>query len=394
MAKCQICNFPLHINPTKVRAQNDENMSYGDFIIEKEHKFFRNIFSKEEIESSVAIKNIESFHEHFCKFLQIIIFAQECINSMKEFSECFYNILTDLCYEYCKDCVDFTELKEKISGIDVKSKQKSKIPKFTLQLYAFVYQKLMCFPTTKFECETLNTKDLFETVHKIVNVKIHLHHSHVTSEIIGYVHDFCNWQIRANEVVSCIAHNFLKFDLFFLLKNIRLSVWRAKDINIGGKNLTNTNFASIDNFKFIDTMKYYQTSLGQLSETLSDEEIQNIAELTVQFITNHDHLSTVWKNLTVYQKNKIIKIIVSGKGVIPYEKIEIIDSPSQKPEDGIFFSKDEFFSSLKNKMVDDESYENAKQLFIILKMRDLSDLNDLYDAQDVIILLESIENRF
>ena len=141
-------------------------------------------------------------------------------------------------------------------------------------------------------------------------------------------------------------------------------------------------------------MKYYQTSLGQLSETLSDEEIQNIAELTVQFITNHDYFSTVWKNLSVDQKNKIIKIIISGKGVIPYEKIETIDSLSQKPEDGIFFSKDEFFSSLKNKMVDDESYENAKQLFIILKMRDLSDLNDLYNAQDVIILLEIIENRF
>ena len=141
-------------------------------------------------------------------------------------------------------------------------------------------------------------------------------------------------------------------------------------------------------------MKYYQTSLGQLSETMSDEEIQNIAELTVQFINNHEYFSTVWKNLTVDQKNKIIKIIVSGKGVIPYEKIETIDSLSQKPEDGIFFSKDEFFCSLKNKMVDDESYENAKQLFIILKMRDLSDLNDLYNAQDVIILLEIIENRF
>ena len=282
---------------------------------------------------------------------------------MKEFSECFYDVLTDFCYEYCKDCVDFTELKEKISDIEVKSKQKSKIPKFTLQLYAFVYQKLMCFPTTKFECETLTTRDLFESVHKIVNVKVHLHHSHVTGEIIGYVHDFCNWQVRENnDVVSCIAHNFFKFDLFFLLKNIRLSVWRTKDINIGGKNLTDINFASIDNFKFIDTMKYYQTSLGQLSETLSDEEIQNIAELTVQFITNHDHFSTVWKNLTVDQKNKIIKIIVSGKGVIPYEKIETIDSLSQKPEDSIFFSKDELFSSLKNKIVHDESYENAKQL--------------------------------
>ena len=190
-------------------------MSYGDFIIEKE-QIFKKYFFKKELESGVAIKNIKSFHEHFCQFLQIIIFAQQSIDSLKEFSDCFYDELTDFCNGYCKDCSDFTELKEKISDIEVKSKEKPKIPKFTLQLYAFVYQKLICFPTTKFECETLTAKDLFESVHKIVNVKVHLHHSHVTGKIIGYVHDFCNWQVRENnDIVSCFAHNFFKFDLFF-----------------------------------------------------------------------------------------------------------------------------------------------------------------------------------
>ena len=302
--KCHICTFPLHINPTKVNVQK-ENMSYGDFVIQKEHKFLRNIFSKEELETSDAIKNVESFHEYFNKFLQIIIYAQECINSMKDFSECFYDILTNFLNDHCVDCNDFLELKERISGVEVKSKQKSKIPKFTLQLYAFIYQKLMCFPLTKFECETITTKDLFVDVHKIVNVKIHLHHSHVTGKIIGYVHDFCNWQVRENyDVVSCIAHNFFKFDMFFFIKSIRLSVWRTKDINIGGKNLTEINYVSIDNFKFIDTMKYYLTSLRQLSETMSDKEKDNIAKLTVQFISNHDYFSTVWKDLTYHQKKK------------------------------------------------------------------------------------------
>ena len=253
----------------------------------------------------------------------------------------------------------------------------------------------MRFPLTILECETLTTKDLFESVHKIVNVKIHLHHSHVTDKIIEYVHDFCNWQVRENnDVVYCIAHNFFKFDMFFFIKSIRLSVWRTKDINIDGKNLTDLNYASIDNFKFIDTMKYYQTSLGQLSETLSDKEKESIANLTVQFLNTHDYFSIVRKNLTHNQREKIIDIIVSGKDVIPYEKIETIESLSCKPEDGIFFSKDEFFSTLKGKSVDDDCYENAKQLFIILKMRNLSDLNDLYNAQDVIILLEIIESRF
>ena len=59
-----------------------------------------------------------------------------------------------------------------------------------------------------------------------------------------------------------------------------------------------------------------------------------------------------------------------------------------------FFSKDEFFSILKDKAVDDEAHENSKKLFILLKMRDLSDLNDLYNAQDVILHLEIIKNRF
>ena len=65
-----------------------------------------------------------------------------------------------------------------------------------------------------------------------------------------------------------------------------------------------------------------------------------------------------------------------------------------KPENGIFFSKDQFFSTLKGKIVDDEEYVNSKTLYILLKVRDLSDLNNLYNAQDVILLLEIMENRF
>ena len=76
------------------------------------------------------------------------------------------------------------------------------------------------------------------------------------------------------------------------------------------------------------------------------------------------------------------------------KKIETIDSLSMRPEDGIFFSKDDFVSTLKGKNADNECYENAKQFFILLKMRHFSDLNDLDNAQDVIILLEIIENRF
>ena len=41
--------------------------------------------------------------------------------------------------------------------------------------------------------------------------------------------------------------------------------------------------------------------------------------------------------LTEKQKNQVLKIIASGKGVIPYEKIDVIDALQKEPEDGIFF---------------------------------------------------------
>ena len=69
----------------------------------------------------------------------------------------------------------------------------------------------------------------------------------------------------------------------------------------------------------------------------------------MQFLTTHSHFSKTWKELSSDQKNKVIETIIGGKGIIPYEKIKSIDSLEITPEDGIFFSKDEFFSTLKGK---------------------------------------------
>ena len=390
--ECVVCRFPLDATPTTTQ---NEKMSYGNFIIKKEHMFLRNIFSKQELSKSIALNTFESFHKHFIEFLEIVIFLEEGISKLLHFSDCSYPTLIRFIQKHLSEFDSFEQVKEDIEIVEIKGYTNTKIPKFTLQLYAFVYDKIMKFPFSRFDCETVTTTNLFLSVYRIINAKIHLHHSHVTGEVKGYAHDFCNWTIRENhDVVPCIAHNFFKFDMFFLLKGIRLSVWRTDDINIGGANMVDINYAQIDNFKFIDSIKYYQTSLAKLSETMSPEEKTRVAKLVEQFLTTHSYFSTIWNEMHFVEKNKIIDIVVSGKGIIPYEKIQTIDSLSVKPEDGIFFTKDEFYSSLKDESVDEISYKNAKTLFLTLKMRDLSDLNDLYNAQDVIILLEIIENRF
>ena len=161
----------------------------------------------------------------------------------------------------------------------------------------------MDFSHGKFDYEILTTYDLFICIHKIINVKIHLYHSHVTGKIIGYIHDFCNEKIRENkDVFSCIAHNFFGFDIYFLLKGIRLSVWDTKDINIGGSGLTTINFANTGEVKLIDTMKYFLTSLGRLSSTLNSIERERVEKLKLQFSTTNTYFSRVWKELSDNQK--------------------------------------------------------------------------------------------
>ena len=96
-------------------------------------------------------------------------------------------------------------------------------------------------------------------------------------------------------------------------------MWRTKDLNIGGSRLTNINFANLGSqVKFIDTMKYYLSSLGSLASTLNDVEKICVKKLTLQFLNQHDYFSQIWLLLAFSQKRKVLDIIVSGKGLIPY----------------------------------------------------------------------------
>ena len=386
-----LCSFQLEINPTSFDA-NENTMLYADFITFKDHKFLRNIFSNEELSKTDALKDLKTFHEKFVRFLRITVSLQNAFKINEKFDECFDDGLLDFCRNNCADCPDFGEIKELISDVKIKNKSNTKISKFTVQTNAFVYRRLIDFPQGKFDYETVTTLNIFESVRRIIDVKKHLHHSHVTGKIISYAHDFCNLKVRENQnQFTCIAHNFFGFDMFILIKGIRLSIWGTKDVNIGETGLTNINFASISTqVKFIDTMKLFLTSLGQLASILDDVE-KKLEKLNIHFLKQHRYFSHIWKQLKLSEKKEISDIIVGGKGVIPYEKINSIDSLNLKPEDGVFFLKDECFSTLDGKAVDDEDYLNSKKLYTLLQMRDFSDLNDLYNVQDVILLLEIID---
>ena len=210
----------------------------------------------------------------------------------------------------------------------------------------------------------------------------------MTGKIIGFAHNFCNLKCKENyHTIPVLAHNQFRFDFFLFLKGIRPSVWETSDIAIGGKNPTNVNFANIKSqVKFIDTIKYFQQSLGSLADSMTDEEKHNVRKNCRNFIAD--------KLMFLNEENEkwVLDYLCSGKGMIPYQMITDFDSLNLRP-DGDFFKGESFYSTLKEKNISEEEYEKVKNFFTILRLKTLGDLNKIYNFQDTTILCEIFEQR-
>ena len=105
------------------------------------------------------------------------------------------------------------------------------------------------------------------------------------------------------------AHNQFRFDFFLFLKGIRPSVWETSGINIGGSNPINVNFAIIKNqVQFIDTVKYFEQSLGSLADSLTDIERENVKKVCRRF------LAEKLRFLNDEDKKWMFDYLSSGKG--------------------------------------------------------------------------------
>ena len=96
-------------------------------------------------------------------------------------------------------------------------------------------------------------------------------------------------------------------------------------------------------------MKCFLNSLGQIARTLDEVEKAQVEKLILQFLNRHSYFLQTWRILNELQKRQVLNIIVSAKGVIPYEKINSIDSLSLKPENGIFIFEIRVLQYVKRK---------------------------------------------
>ena len=105
-------------------------------------------------------------------------------------------------------------------------------------MVGFVYSRVMNFMENDNVKGPIISSNVLSNVDCLVHGKTVLYHSHITGDVIGYTHSFCNLKVRENKnQISAIVHNLFGFD-FFSLKSLRLRTWRTRDLTIGRKKLS------------------------------------------------------------------------------------------------------------------------------------------------------------
>ena len=166
------------------------------------------------------------------------------------------------------------------------------------KLIGFLYRKCIDFlPNENIDLKCPTSERFLTNLFSIYTNKPVVHHLHVSGKILGFVHDFCNSKVRENYyTIPVIAHNQFRFDFFFFLKGIRPTVWETTRIKIGAKNASNINFALIGNqFRFIDTIKYFQQNLGNVGASMTDTEKKYIKKLLKEYSPTGYSFLKIWK---------------------------------------------------------------------------------------------------
>ena len=287
-----------------------------------------------------------------------------------------------------------SEVKEDIDHIAISKRSIRKIH-FLDKMIAFIYSTLVKFCKTNKIKGIPMSKNFIENLKGIMKNTTHIHHSHITDEIIGYAHSYYNQRVRENyPKITVVAHGLLRFDFFFLLNGLKAGVWRTRDTFIGGKNPTDMNSANIGNqVMFLDTIKYFQQSLRALANSLTDSEKSAISKECEKFIKKNENLARKFNSCTKEQQEWVLKYLPTGKGTIKYEMITRYDTLNISPEDGKFFLPHQSYSSLKDDIMTEEEYENVKKFYQTMKLNDLGQLNKFYNFQDTIMLCEVSEQR-
>ena len=171
--KCAICDFALEVDPKGLHFKEND-MSCLDFLIKKEYAFLKNIFDEDELKKSKSICNLETYYDKTKLYLHLIRVSEVELKSASFISDISDDLLEGFLMEYCDvyryDVEGLVE--NEIKKFEVKHNKTMRIPKFTLQLYSFLYDCIMNFPSLKFDdIKTVTTRGFLKKYIELLTLR-------------------------------------------------------------------------------------------------------------------------------------------------------------------------------------------------------------------------------
>ena len=205
-------------------------------------------------------------------------------------------------------------------------------------------------------------------------------HCYFTGQYRGAAHNKCNLQSRKPMILPVIFHNLQGYDSHLFIKQLaslpgdldcipsteEKYISFSKKIKVGEyKSRYNGEMVSLNfEVRFIDSLKFLQTSLSNLVGNLQQEDFINTKRV---FKNNVD--------------------LLTRKGVYPYDYVSSLEklSETQLPP------KEEFYSFLNDENISDDDYQHAINVWNTFNCKTIRDYHDLYLKSDVLLLADVFE---
>ena len=209
-----------------------------------------------------------------------------------------------------------------------------------------------------------------------------IHHDHCLPEdnILGYICQNCNLEIKNKKEIPIIFHNGMNYDNSILLNGMS----KFKPI-INCIGITSEKFKSIE-FK---SKEYDMDDDGEAFEIKSNYSLRVIDSYNL-IMGSLNNLSSNLNNKYKYETKKEFKDnfeTINIKINFPYECIND-DNLNNKELPGI---KD-FYSSLKLESISKEKYEQTKRIYNKLEFKNIKEYLDTYLKLDITLLCDIFEN--
>ncbi len=195
-------------------------------------------------------------------------------------------------------------------------------------------------------------------------------HDHLTGEYRGAAHEDCNLHYNCkNYKIPVIFHNLKGYDGHQIIRSLTLEAGK-RNISVIAQNEERFMTFTVGNLKFIDSLNFLSSGLGQLVEDLASGGMDKFQNLKQNFPAN-----------TRFD-------LLTKKGIYPYEYIDSLEKMNETQLPPMKY----FYSSLRGKPISEEDYSHAQEVWQVFGCKNLGDYHDLYLKTDVLLLADVIQN--